>query len=103
MPPKRVIFEPPALAQLDRWTRDDEFRTQRLRRIVVQKLLVDGDADASTGPSFGRVHSLLTTPTIGNGEYLRILWEQVGDEAHVWALSVELEDELNDSEEPPRE
>jgi|GEM_PF-3259064 len=98
---KRIVFEAPAQAQLDRWARDDASRAERLRRIVIHKLSIDGDADASTGPAFGRVQSLLTTPVVGNGEYLRVLWEIVGDEARVWALSIEVETGLDDIEDPP--
>lgn len=103
MRPRRVLFAPPAQAQLDRWARDNLDRAHRLRRIVVQKLTIDGDSDAATGPTFGRVRSLLTTPVIGNGEYLRVLWEIVGEEAHVWALSIAVDRDLDEDDEAPPE
>lgn len=102
MRPKRIVFEAPAQAQLDKWARDDNERSLRLQRIVIHKLTIDGDADAATGPRFGRVRSLLSTPTIGDNQYLRILWEPIGDEARVWALAVVDEFDLDD-EDPPEE
>jgi hypothetical protein len=101
MRPSSVVFQAPASAQLERWAGQDPNRAERLRRIAIHKLKHDGDLDAVTGPRFGRVHSLLSTPTIGNGEYMRILWEIVGDAAHIWALSVERDALDGDDDSPP--
>lgn len=68
--------------------------------MVTHKLLIDGDADALTGPSFGRVRSLVSAPTIGNGQRLRILWELAGEEAIVWALALVDDFDADEDEEP---